>query len=226
MSSSATIPENPIDTLSRTLDDCLPQTQCTQCGYEGCLPYAKAMAQGQADLNRCPPGGDATIARLSAVLGLPVKPVDPSCGTTIERHIASINPEHCIGCTLCIKACPVDAIIGSNKHRHAVIASLCTGCELCIPPCPVDCIDMVFIPQHSEWTTEQAFEARERMHGRNKRLVRQKQEQDEFLEGKAIRKLDSIAHDGSDPEADKKRAILQAVLAKARAKRQSGGQAS
>ena len=110
------------------------------------MPYAKALANGEADLNRCPPGGESTIAALSALLNLPVKPVDPGCGSTIERHIASIHPQHCIGCTLCIKACPVDAIVGSSKRRHAVIAELCTGCELCIPPCPVDCIDMVFMP--------------------------------------------------------------------------------
>jgi Na+-translocating ferredoxin:NAD+ oxidoreductase subunit B len=202
------------------IDDLLPQTQCRQCGFEGCLPYAKALAAQQADINRCPPGGDATIADLSALLGRPVKPVDPSCGISIERHIASIDPQHCIGCTLCIKACPVDAIVGSSKRRHAVIAELCTGCELCIPPCPVDCIDMVFMPHFSDWTTEQAHAARTRMHQREIRLKRQKAEQAERLEAKAVHKLDELDHSPSPGAADKK-AVIQAALARARARRQA-----
>ncbi|MDX1669555.1 MAG: RnfABCDGE type electron transport complex subunit B, partial [Limnobacter sp.] len=146
------------------IDDLLPQTQCTQCGFDGCRPYAQALFDEQADLNRCPPGGESTIRALSQLTGKPAKPVDPECGETIERHIAHIQPEHCIGCTLCIKACPVDAIVGTNKKRHAVIAPLCTGCELCIPPCPVDCIDMLFLPQFSHWSTQDAHAARARMH--------------------------------------------------------------
>ncbi|NJM32964.1 MAG: RnfABCDGE type electron transport complex subunit B, partial [Limnobacter sp.] len=158
--------------LASQLDDLLPQTQCTQCGYSGCKPYAQAMAQGQADINRCPPGGEATLQALASLLGIAPKPLNPDCGTYTPRHIASIQAEHCIGCTLCIQACPVDAIVGTSKHRHAVIASLCTGCELCIPPCPVDCIDMLAMPNHAQWTTEQAHAARERMHNRNQRLTR------------------------------------------------------
>ncbi len=206
--------------LVQQIDDLLPQTQCTQCGFEGCLPYAKALASREADLNRCPPGGESTIAALSALLNLPEKPVDPSCGTTIERHIASIHPQHCIGCTLCIKACPVDAIVGSSKRRHAVLAELCTGCELCIPPCPVDCIDMVFIPEFSTWDQAQAHAARARMQTRENRLKRQKEEQAERLEAKAIHKLDEL-DDTPSPDAAAKKAVVQAALARARARRQA-----
>lgn len=178
------------------------------------------MAAGEADLNRCPPGGTQTIAALAQLLQRPEKPVDPSCGSTTERHIASIDPKHCIGCTLCIKACPVDAIVGSSKRRHAVIADLCTGCELCIPPCPVDCIDMIFMPEHAHWGQTQAFSARQRMQERNARLIRQKNEQTERLEAKAIHKLDEIQQTPS-PEAEhnKKQAIIEAALARARARR-------
>lgn len=206
--------------LVQQIDDLLPQTQCTQCGFEGCLPYAKALARREADLNRCPPGGETTIAALSALLNLPKKPVDPNCGTTIERHIASINPQHCIGCTLCIKACPVDAIVGSSKRRHAVLAELCTGCELCIPPCPVDCIDMVFMPEFSNWDQTQAHAARARMQLQETRLMRQKQEQAERLEAKAIHKLDEL-DDTPSPDAAAKKAVVQAALARARARRQA-----
>ncbi|MEW6205969.1 MAG: RnfABCDGE type electron transport complex subunit B [Pseudomonadota bacterium] len=206
--------------LVQQIDDLLPQTQCTQCGFEGCLPYAKALARREADLNRCPPGGETTIAALSALLNLPKKPVDPNCGTTIERHIASINPQHCIGCTLCIKACPVDAIVGSSKRRHAVLAELCTGCELCIPPCPVDCIDMVFMPEFSDWDQTQAHAARARMQLQETRLMRQKQEQAERLEAKAIHKLDELDNTPS-PDAAAKKAVVQAALARARARRQA-----
>jgi electron transport complex protein RnfB len=178
------------------------------------------MAAGEADLNRCPPGGTQTIVALAQLLQRPPKPVDPNCGTTTERHIANIDPKHCIGCTLCIKACPVDAIIGSSKRRHAVIADLCTGCELCIPPCPVDCIDMVLMPEHAHWDQTQAFAARQRMQERNARLIRQKNEQTERLEAKSIHKLDEIQHTAS-PEAErtKKQAIIEAALARARARR-------
>jgi electron transport complex protein RnfB len=206
--------------LVQQIDDLLPQTQCTQCGFEGCLPYANALARQEADLNRCPPGGETTIAALSALLNLPEKPVDPNCGSTIERHIASINPQHCIGCTLCIKACPVDAIVGSSKRRHAVLAELCTGCELCIPPCPVDCIDMVFIPEFSAWDQTQAHAARARMQTREIRLMRQKDEQSERLEAKAIHKLDEL-DDIPSPDAAAKKAVVQAALARARARRQT-----
>lgn len=206
--------------LVQRIDDLLPQTQCTQCGFAGCLPYATALANQEVDLNRCPPGGQATILALSHLLNKPARPVDPACGITIERHIASIDPQHCIGCTLCIKACPVDAIVGSSKRRHAVLAELCTGCELCIPPCPVDCIDMVFIPEHSHWDQNQARAARTRMQAREIRLQRQKEEQAQRLEAKAIHKLDEL-DDSPSPDAATKKAVVQAALARARARRQA-----
>lgn len=206
--------------LVQKIDDLLPQTQCTQCGFEGCLPYAKAMARQEANINRCPPGGAATINALARLLEKPVVELDSTCGTTIERHIANIDPQHCIGCTLCIKACPVDAIVGSSKRRHAVIAELCTGCELCIPPCPVDCIDMVFMPEFSHWDQTLAHSARTRMNTREIRLKRQKEEQAERLEAKAIHKLDEL-DDSPSPDAAAKKAVVQAALARARARRQA-----
>ena len=118
----------------------LPQTQCEQCGFHGCRPYAEAIARGAAPINRCPPGGAAGIARLAALLGRPVLPLDPAHGVEKPRMLARIVEADCIGCTKCIQACPVDAIIGGSKHMHTVIEPLCTGCELCIPACPVDCI--------------------------------------------------------------------------------------
>ena len=126
--------------LAKRLDALLPQTQCTQCGFAGCRPYAEAMAAGEADLNQCPPGGDAAIAALAAVLARPAKPLDALRGPYRAPQVALIDEAACIGCTKCIQACPVDAIVGASKLMHTVIASWCTGCELCIPPCPVDCI--------------------------------------------------------------------------------------
>ncbi|BET26444.1 electron transport complex protein RnfB [Limnobacter thiooxidans] len=206
--------------LVQEIDDLLPQTQCTQCGFEGCLPYAKAMARQEANINRCPPGGTATINALARLLEKPVVELDSTCGSTIERHIARIDPQHCIGCTLCIKACPVDAIVGSSKRRHAVIAELCTGCELCIPPCPVDCIEMLFMPEFSHWDQNLAHAARNRMNTREIRLKRQKEEQAERLEAKAIHKLDEL-DDSPSPDAAAKKAVVQAALARARARRQA-----
>jgi len=125
------------------IDALLPQTQCTRCGYQGCLPYAQAIAAGEANINQCPPGGAATIDALAALTGLPVLALNPLNGVEKPREVAYILEEHCIGCTKCLPACPVDAILGANKRMHTVIAVECTGCELCIAPCPVDCIVML-----------------------------------------------------------------------------------
>jgi len=129
--------------LVERLDRLLPQTQCGQCGFAGCRPYADAMAAGEADIDRCPPGGDAGALALAAVLGVPPKPYDRGRGSHKPPQVALIVEADCIGCTKCIQACPVDAIIGASKHMHTVIEPLCTGCELCVPACPVDCIVLV-----------------------------------------------------------------------------------
>ena len=125
------------------IDGLLPQTQCGQCGYAGCLPYAQAIADGDADIDQCPPGGVAGVAALAALLGRQPKPVNPANGVEKPPLVAVIVEADCIGCTKCIQACPVDAIVGAAKLMHTVVAELCTGCELCLPPCPVDCIDLV-----------------------------------------------------------------------------------
>lgn len=154
------------------IDALLPQTQCTKCGFDGCRPYAEALAAGKSKPNRCPPGGEQGMLQLTQLLQAQPEPIDPSCGQPGPFKIAVINETHCIGCTLCIAACPVDAIVGANKRMHTVIAEACTGCELCLPPCPVDCIEMVTAPAELDWTPERAQLARKRYVVRNDRLDR------------------------------------------------------
>jgi electron transport complex protein RnfB len=137
-----------IPDLTERLDRLLPQTQCGQCGYPGCRPYAEAMAAGDADIDRCPPGGDAGALSLARVLSVEPKPFDRNRGVHKPVQVALVIEDDCIGCTKCIQACPVDAIIGAAKHMHVVIDPLCTGCELCVPACPVDCIEMVALGDH------------------------------------------------------------------------------
>src|SRR5487761_2487404 len=153
--------------LAGRIDDLLPQTQCTRCGYPGCRPYADAIAVGDADINRCPPGGESVLASLAALLGRAAPALDASRGTPGPLRIARIDEAACIGCTLCIQACPVDAIIGAQKRLHGVLSSLCSGCELCIPPCPVDCIAME--PAGRAW--EGADAARARYEARRVRIA-------------------------------------------------------
>ncbi|MFZ5653112.1 MAG: electron transport complex subunit RsxB [Pseudomonadota bacterium] len=133
------------EALAKRIDRLLPQTQCGRCGHPGCLPYARAVAGGEA-FNRCPPGGDATIAALADLLGSAPRPLDPAHGAALPPRVARIREAECIGCTKCLPACPVDAIVGGPRHLHTVIAALCTGCDLCIDPCPVDCIEMIAAP--------------------------------------------------------------------------------
>ncbi len=136
--------------LVEKIDALLPQTQCGQCGYPGCRPYAQAIAEGRADINQCPPGGEEGIRQLAELLGVEPKPLNPQHGQMKPKAVALIDENLCIGCTLCIQACPVDAIVGAAKQMHTVIAAECTGCELCLPPCPVDCITMVPVPERIE----------------------------------------------------------------------------
>lgn len=158
--------------LSDAIDAVLPQTQCTRCGYPACRPYAQAIAQGEAAINQCPPGGDAGIRRLAELTGQAYQPLNPANGVESPRQIAVIDETRCIGCTVCIRACPVDAILGGFKHMHTVLVDDCTGCELCVAPCPVDCISMQMPKQASAWRTEDAQRSRALFLNRQQRLDR------------------------------------------------------
>ncbi len=214
--------------LADAIDAALPQTQCTRCGEPDCRRYAEAIAVGRAPINRCPPGGDEGVQRLAQLTGQAPLPLDPSHGVPAERAVAVIDETWCIGCTLCIKACPVDAIFGAPKAMHAVIGPDCTGCELCLPACPVDCIRMDTVTPGlvgwANWSTEQASTAQARYEARNARLVREAQEQNARLEAKAAHKLahlDELTHSGDAAERLRKRAVVEAAIARARAKAQS-----
>jgi Na+-translocating ferredoxin:NAD+ oxidoreductase subunit B len=214
-------------TLADSLDAALPQTQCTRCGYPDCRRYAEAMATGEADINRCPPGGAEGIVRLATITGRPALPLDTTRGHEGPRLLAVIDEAWCIGCTLCIKACPVDCIVGASKLMHTVVDAQCTGCELCVPVCPVDCIAMVPVtPGRSGWAAwgePQADEARDRYQFHQQRVARDKADNDERLAAKAQAKLaDLAAHSQiTDPAAlDAKRAVIEAALQRARAARQ------
>jgi electron transport complex protein RnfB len=222
-------------TLADRLDDLLPQTQCTKCGYPACRAYAEAMANGEAQHNQCPPGGTEGIARLASVLGKTVIPLNPVNGIERERPVAVIDERACIGCTLCIQACPVDAIVGAAKQMHTIVPELCTGCDLCVAPCPVDCIAMVSVTPGKTgwdaWSSSAADAARERYHQRTARLICEKTENDARLAAKAAAKLREVESETTqNPEAlaekERKRAIIQAALDRARQQKdaQSGGQ--
>lgn len=231
-------------TLADRIEDLLPQTQCTKCGYNGCRPYAEAVAAGTANYNQCPPGGAEGVARLAGLLGKPVIPLNPVNGAERPRPLAVIDENLCIGCTLCMQACPVDAIVGAPKQMHTVVAPLCTGCDLCVAPCPVDCIAMVPVTDGATgwaaWSQEQADAARER---HDQRLARMERER-EAAEARAVAKRAGLhaaqqparsaattapvqsevpsaapAAPASDAEA-KKRAIIQAALDRARKKKE------
>jgi electron transport complex protein RnfB len=165
-----------LEALVVQIDALLPQTQCRQCGYDGCKPYAGAIARKEANINQCPPGGEAGIHALAQLLQRPYQALNPAHGVTKPKAVAWIDEETCIGCTLCIQACPVDAILGASKLMHTVITQECTGCELCLPPCPVDCIDMQPIPDRPvAMNKTEADQARQRHQQRLARLALEKQ---------------------------------------------------
>jgi len=212
--------------LARRIDAALPQTQCTRCGYPDCASYAQAIASAEAGINQCPPGGAEGIARLAAITGQPIVPLDTSHGIEGPLTVAVIDEDWCIGCTLCIKACPTDAIVGSNKLMHTVIETYCTGCELCLPVCPVDCIALEVVSGErtgwQAWTATQAELARSRYQQHQLRTTRETTEHEQRLEAKAKMKLaDLAAHSQhTDPATlDKKRSVIEAALARARARR-------
>jgi electron transport complex protein RnfB len=206
----------------------LPQTQCKRCGFPDCAGYAQALAHSQADINQCPPGGQQGVERLADITGQAAKPLNPSFGTEAVRTVAFIDEAWCIGCTLCITACPVDAIMGANKLMHTVIEPYCTGCELCLAVCPVDCIELKNITGNNTgwaaWSPELAEQAKTRYEFYSYRRLRDELENDKRLEVKAQLKLSDLsAHSQhTDPAVlDKKRAVIEAALARARAKREA-----
>jgi electron transport complex protein RnfB len=203
-------------TIADQVDALLPQTQCTKCGYDGCRPYAEAVAQGEA-INRCPPGGEAGIVKLATLLGRPEAPLDPACGVEQPRRVAWIDPTLCIGCTKCIVACPVDAIIGAPKRMHTVIPALCSGCDLCVPVCPVDCILMQpAAPALPAWGDDDAEAARTRHQRRAQRLAREKIEADHRLERAGLEKLTRLDAEPTDDSTARKRAVVEAAIRRAR----------
>jgi electron transport complex protein RnfB len=225
-------PDQPSSLFSR-IHAALPQTQCTRCGYPDCAAYAQAIAAGEAAINQCPPGGTQGIERLAAITGLPALPLNPANGTEGPRSVAIIDEAWCIGCTLCIKACPTDAILGSNKMMHTVIEPYCTGCELCIPVCPVDCISLENVTGErtgwSAWSQKQAGLALDRYDFHSKQYPTDGDQGLETSEtgsktaaqaGKSACATAGAARPEADAAvADRKRAVIEAALARARAKR-------
>jgi electron transport complex protein RnfB len=229
-----------VSSLAERINDALPQTQCTRCGYPDCKAYAEAIALEQAPINQCPPGGIEGIAVLAKLTGRPVLALNPDHGVEGPMTVAVIDEAWCIGCTLCIKACPTDAILGSNKVMHTVIESACTGCDLCLPVCPVDCIEMVPISGDqtgwAAWSPTLAQQARQRYESRQVRLVLEERDHAARNEAKAYDKLAHLeAHtrpllgangeaptqSHADTEMARKRAIIEAALAKAKARQKT-----
>lgn len=200
--------------LASRIDALLPQTQCRRCGFDGCHPYAEAITRGEADINRCPPGGAATISALARLLGRDIKALDTTRGEHKSPTRAIIDENLCIGCTKCIQACPVDAILGAAKQMHAVIADECTGCELCLPPCPVDCIALLptgadAVPAIDTMARAKADRARQRYEFRNLRLAR------EIAERESARR----ANKSPRPTLEEKKAAIRAAVARVKARR-------
>ncbi|WP_298830158.1 electron transport complex subunit RsxB [uncultured Piscinibacter sp.] len=215
--------------LASLIDAALPQTQCTRCGYPDCAAYARAVAAGDAQINQCPPGGQEGVARLAALTGRAAQPLDAEHGLEGPLRLAVIDEAWCIGCTLCIKACPVDCIVGAPKLMHTVIEAQCTGCELCIPACPVDCIGLVDASGErtgwAAWSPAQAEQARSRHAFRKVRLEQAARDNDARLAAKAQAKLADLpshTHHTDPAVIERKRSVIEAALARARARLQSG----
>ena len=204
--------------LFKRVDAALPQTQCTRCAYADCAAYAHAIVSGAAPINQCPPGGAEGIERLSRITGLPVQPLNPAHGIEAPRAVAVIDEAWCIGCTLCIKACPVDAIMGSNKLMHSVIESYCTGCELCLPVCPVDCISLENVTGTrtgwEAWSAEQAETSRARYSFNSKQGLPDKR-------GNAEMPAPAGRPEPQADAAGRKRSVIEAALARARVQREN-----
>jgi electron transport complex protein RnfB len=203
--------------IADRLDSLLPQTQCTRCGFPACRPYAQAIAEGEADIDRCPPGGDEGVAALAHLLGRAAKRVDPAFGRESAPTIAVIDEAACIGCTKCIQACPVDAIVGAAKRMHAILDAECTGCELCIAPCPVDCITMQPIaaaPLGRDAVLARALHARRRFDARGKRLERD-------AAGREARRAPPAAGNTAAPAPISRDAVM-AAIARGKARRLAG----
>jgi electron transport complex protein RnfB len=209
----------------------LPQTQCTRCGFPDCAAYALAIASGQAAINQCPPGGAEGIRRLSIVTGLPVLSLNPLNGVEIPRAMAVIDEAWCIGCTLCLKACPVDAIVGSHKLMHTVMESACTGCGLCLPPCPVDCISLDPLTGSGTgweaWSAPQAQQALDSYEFHSYRSRQDRRNAVKSLEISLEATAASVEPVAQQPqpsagEAERKRAVIQAALERSRAQRAGG----
>ncbi len=208
--------------------DALPQTQCTRCGYPDCEGYARAIANGEAAVNQCPPGGSEGIERLAAISGKTVQALNPDYGVEAPRLVAYIDESWCIGCTLCIEACPTDAIVGSNKQMHTVIEPYCTGCALCVPVCPVDCILTENASGEATgwnaWSTAQANQARERYRQHQSRLQQAEHKRlNEHSRALQDKLSDLPAHSKvQDPALlDKKRAMIEAALERAKTRMSS-----
>ena len=226
-------PARTTDALAARLLDALPQTQCTRCGYPDCAAYAHALSLEEADINQCPPGGAEGIVRLAHITGRAVKPLDPTFGMESPRTMAFIDEAWCIGCTLCIDACPTDAIFGSNKRMHTVIEAYCTGCELCLPVCPVDCIALepAQAPSPnaaptgwSAWSQRLADTARSRYQVAKNRRAFTQSAHEAAQDIKAQNKLSDLsAHSRiTDPQVlDQKKAVIEAAMERARLRKAS-----
>ncbi|GAB3472144.1 RnfABCDGE type electron transport complex subunit B [Polaromonas eurypsychrophila] len=207
-----------MDVLAERINAALPQTQCTRCGYPDCAAYAQAISGAGADINQCPPGGAEGISRLAVITGRPSLPLNPDNGSEGPRHLAVIDENWCIGCTLCLDACPTDAIVGSNKVMHTVIEPYCTGCELCIPVCPVDCISLENVTIErtgwAAWSPADAAQARNRYEIHSLRRTPHKGQVPKSLD--KSEDLPDIEGESPDPQATRKRSLIAAALARAR----------